>query len=224
MLLEIAVMETLRSVSMTAISSNANPPWNGWDMRFEVLGQPASEDQRGSINLVNPGYFAAIRIPLLQGRIWNDTETRNAAHVAVINRTLAQRYFPRGDAVGHSLKLPTVEDRPPKVLSAPDLADSWLQIVGVVGDALNDGLRNPIKPAVYLPYTLSMIQWTQILVKSDVQPLTLLHAVRAQLTAVNADQQTYSEVQDLEQFVSDQPEWQQEHLAAWIFGYLPRWP
>ena len=205
-------------VSMTAISSNANPPWNGWDMRFELLGKPASEDERGSINLVNSGYFAAIQIPLLQGRIWNDTETRNAAHVAVINRTLARRYFPEGDAIGHSVKLPNVEDRPPKILSAPDLADSWLQIVGVVGDALNDGLRNPIKPAVYVPYTLNMGQWTQILVKSDVQPLTLLRAVRAQLTAVNADQQTYSEVQDLEQFISDQPEWQQEHLAAWIFG------
>ncbi|HET6178002.1 MAG TPA: ABC transporter permease [Candidatus Sulfotelmatobacter sp.] len=205
-------------VSMTAISSNANPPWNGWDMRFEILGKPASEDQRGSINLVNPGYFAAIQIPLLEGRIWSDTETRHAAHVAVINRTLAQRYFPNGDAIGHSVKLPTVEDSPPKILSAPNLADSWLQIVGVVGDALNDGLRNPIKPAVYVPYTLNMIPWTQILVKSDVQPLTLLRTVRSQLTAVNAEQQTYSEVQDLEQFVSDQSEWQQEHLAAWIFG------
>jgi ABC-type antimicrobial peptide transport system permease subunit len=114
--------------------------------------------------------------------------------------------------------LPNIEDRPPKVLSAPNVADSWLQIVGVVGDALNDGLRKPIKPAIYVPYTLNMDQWTQILVRSDVPPLTLLRSVRTQLTAVNAEQQTYSEVQNLEQFVSDQPEWQQEHLAAWIFG------
>ena len=91
----------------------------------------------------------------------------------MINRTLAQRYFPRGDAVGHSLKLPTSKTRPPKVLSAPDLADSWLQIVGVVGDALNEQLyENPIKPAVYLPYTLSVVHESQILVKSDVQPLS----------------------------------------------------
>jgi predicted permease len=87
-------------VSMTAISSNANPPWNGRDMRFEVLGKPTAEDQRGSINVVNPDYFVALRIPLLQGRIWSETENHNAAHVAVINQTLAQRYFPHGDAIG----------------------------------------------------------------------------------------------------------------------------
>ena len=117
--------------------------------------------------------------------MWNETENHNGAHVAVINRTLAQRYFPKGDAIGHSLKLPGIEDRPPELLSAPNIADSWLQIVGIVEDARNDGLRNPIKPAVYVPYTLSMSQGTQILVRSEVPPLTLLHAVRAQLTAVN---------------------------------------
>jgi predicted permease len=205
-------------VTMTAISSNANPPWNGWDMRFEILGNPAVEDQMGSINLANSGYFAALRIPLLQGRVWNESENHNAAHVAVINRTMALRYFPNGDAIGHSVKVPGIEDRPPEIVSAPNVAVSWLQIVGIVEDARNDGLRNPIKPAIYVPYTLSMREGTQILVKSEVPLGTLLRAVRTQLTAVNAEQQTYSEVQDLEMFISDAPEWQQEHLAAWIFG------
>ena len=206
------------SITMTAISNNAIPPWNGWDMRFDILGKPESEEQTGSINLVSAGYFATIRIPLLQGRVWNDTETSNSAHVAVVNHTLAQRYFPNGDAIGHSIKLPSIEYRPPTILSAPDITESWLQIVGIVEDARNDGLRNPIKPAVYVPYTLSMGDWTHILVKSDVPPVTLLRTVRAQLTAVNAEQQTFSEVQDLDLFISDQAEWQQEHLAAWIFA------
>ncbi|OLE48507.1 MAG: hypothetical protein AUG46_03360 [Acidobacteria bacterium 13_1_20CM_3_58_11] len=70
------------------------------------------EQPMASINLVNPGYFAVLRIPLLQGRVWNETENHDGAHVAVINRTLAQRYFPNGDAIGHAVKLPTMEDRP----------------------------------------------------------------------------------------------------------------
>src|SRR2546429_3379417 len=142
--------------------------------RFEILGKPGMEQPMASINLVNPGYFAVLRIPLLQGRVWNETENHDGAHVAVINRTLAQRYFPNGDAIGHLVKLPTVEDRPPEVLSAPNIADSWLQIVGIVEDARNDGLRNPIKPAVFVPYTLNMREGTQILVRSEVLPLTLL--------------------------------------------------
>src|SRR5438309_7607060 len=65
-----------------------------------------------------------------------------------------------------------------------------------------------------------MWQGTQILVRSEVPPLTLLHAVQKQLAAVNPDQQTYSIARDLETWITDLPEWQQERLAAWIFGIL----
>ena len=205
---------------MAAISSNATPPRNGWNSRFEILGKPASEEQLGSINLVSPGYFRALRIALRQGRVWTDTENRDGAHVAVINRTFAQRYFPNGDAIGHSVKLAGMEDNPPAILSAQKIADAWLAIIGVVEDARNAGLRDPIKPAVYVPYTLSMSGGTQILVRSEVPPLTLLRAVQQQLTRVNPEQQTYSIVRDLETWITDVPEWQQEHLAAWIFGIL----
>ena len=74
------------------------------------------------------------------------------------------------------------------------------------------------RPAVFVPYTFSMGEGTEILVRSQVPPLTLLHAVREQLRAVNPDQQTGSNVNDLETRLTYEPEWQQEHLAAWIFG------
>ncbi|HYM74453.1 MAG TPA: ABC transporter permease [Candidatus Dormibacteraeota bacterium] len=205
-------------VTMAAISTNATPPHNGETTRFEILGKPALEDQMGSFNLVDRGYFATLRIPLLQGRVWDETEDHNGALVAVVNRTLVQRYFPDEDAVGHSVKVPRIENRPPIVLSVPGAADSWLRIVGVVEDAKNDGLRLPVKPAIFVPHTLELRHWTQILVRSNVPPLTLLHSVEEQLAAVNPEQQTFSEVEDLESWVSDEPEWQQEHLAAWIFG------
>ena len=74
------------------------------------------------------------------------------------------------------------------------------------------------RPAVFVPYTFSMGEGTEILVRSQVPPLTLLHAVREQLRSVNPDQQTGSNVNDLETRLTYEPEWQQEHLAAWIFG------
>lgn len=205
-------------VKMTAISSNATPPRSGWNSRFEILGKPAAEQQIGSIDLVNPAYFAVLRIPLLQGRIWNETENRNGAHVAVVNQTMARLYFTDGNAIGHSIKLPGMEDRPPIILSAPDVADSWLQIVGIVADSRNDGLKNPVKPGVFIPYTLSMWQGTQILVRSEVAPLTLLPGVRAQLSSIDPEQQVDSNVDDLDSWISYEPEWQQEHLVSWIFG------
>ena len=90
-----------------------------------------------------------------------------------------------------------LEERPPYVLAPPKIADSWLQIVGIAGDARNDGLRNPIPPAVLVPYTLELWGGTQILVRSEISPLALLNSLRTQLTKVNPEQQTYSRVEDL---------------------------
>lgn len=205
-------------VTITAISSNAIPPQNGWSTRFEILGKAAVEQQTVKANMVSPDYFAALRIPLLQGRIWDATETHNGALLAVVNRTMAQRYFPGGDAIGHSLRFPDFESRPPALVSVPRVSGSWLLIIGIVEDARNDGLRNPILPAIYVPFTISMAEGTQILVRSQVPPLTLLHSVRQQIKTVNAEQQTNSQVSDLETWISDESEWQLERLVSWIFG------
>jgi predicted permease len=205
-------------VTTAAISTDATPPRNGWIMGVEILGKTVINPPMASINLISPQYFAALRIPLLQGRIWNDAENSKAARVAVINHTLAQRFFPNGDAVGQSLKMPGIEGNPATVLSPPHIGASWLQIVGIVGDARNDGLGSLPRPAVYVPYTLSMGEGMEILIRSQAQPLTLLHPVREQLRTINPDQQTNSNVNDLETRLTYEPEWQQEHIAAWIFG------
>ena len=205
-------------VTMAAISTNATPPDNGFNAPFEILGSPAVEQQKASVNLIGPGYFAILRIPLVEGRLWSETENRNGAQLAVINRTLARRYFPNGGAIGRSVKVPALEDRSATVLSPPKIAESWLEIVGIVADARNDGLSSPIVPAIYVPFTLNLGMGTQILVKAETSPLTLLRAVRKQLTAVDPEQQTYSTTEELETWITRQQEWQQQRLTAWIFG------
>jgi predicted permease len=205
-------------VTMASISTNATPPSSGWFTKFDILGRTEAGAQMASLELIGPGYFPTLRIPVMEGRIWSQTENQDGALVAVINQTMAQRYFPNGDAIGSSLKLPEIENRPPAELSVPNLADSWIPIIGVVGDSRDDGLRNPIRPAIYIPYTLHMSMGTQILIRTRVSPLTLVHAVRKQVSEVNPDQQAYGEMDDLEKWISDEPEWQQEHLVSWIFG------
>lgn len=205
-------------VTMASISSNATPPSSGWFTKFDILGKTETGAQMASLELIGPGYFPTLRIPVMAGRIWSSAENQNGALVAVINQTMAQRYFPNGDAIGSSLKLPRIEDRPPAELSVPNLADSWLSIVGIVSDSRNDGLRNPIRPAIYVPYTLHMSMGTQILIRTRVSPLSLVRAVRADVSEVNPEQQAYGEMEDLEKWISDEPEWQREHLVSWIFS------
>src|SRR5271170_7103234 len=210
---------TVPGVDMVAISSNATPPSNGWGTNVEILGQAARDDQKVRVNFVSPGYFPILRIPVVQGKIWDETENHNAAHLVVINETMARRYFPNGDALGHSLKIPNLTDQPPFRLTSPG-ANGWLQVVGVIADKRNDGLEKPVLPELFVPYTLSMRMGTQILVRSKagIAPLSLLHSIAAQVNSVDPDQQVNAGVQDLEHWISNQQEWQQEHLVAWLFG------
>ena len=92
---------------------NATPPSNGWQTSIEILGKLPRDEQKVRINFVSPGYFPVLRIPLAQGRIWDESENHNAAHVAVINQTMARLYFPEGDAIGHSMRVPDMKDEPP---------------------------------------------------------------------------------------------------------------
>jgi predicted permease len=203
-------------VTMAAISTNATPPSNGWNTSIEVMGKPRRDDQKVRINFVNQAYFPILRIPLAQGRIWDEAQTHNAAPVAVINETMARLYFPDG-ALGRALKIPEMKSEPPFNLS-PSGDNPWLQVIGIVADKRDDGLSKPILPEAFIPYTLSMRMWTQILVRSEASPLSLLHAIGKQVNSVDSDQQISGQVQDLEQWIREQQEWQQEHLVAWVFG------
>ena len=206
-------------VLQAAISTNATPPQNGANMRYEVLGKPALEQPSARVNLVSPGYFPTLRIPLAEGRLWTEAENRSGARVSLINQTMARIIFPNGGALGHSIRLPDIESRPPIVLTSPALAVSgWIEIVGIVADARDDGLRNPVKPAIYVPDTLILSENTLILLRTQVAPTTLVNAVRTQLSKVNPDQQTGTEPEDLDQWLPEEPDWAQEHLVAWIFA------
>jgi predicted permease len=204
-------------IIMAAISSNATPPSNGFKTKFEIVGKPSNAEQSFQFNMVSSEYFPVLHIPLVQGRIWDEAENHRGAPVIVINQTMARRYFPNGDAVGHSIKVPELVASPPFLLTSPGSSDGLL-IVGVIGDKLDDGLSNPVRPEAFVPYTVAMGMYTQILVRSQVPPLTLLHAVRAKVNAVDHDQQTNSDVRDLEHWISRMPEWARGQLVAWLFG------
>src|SRR5262249_20355422 len=147
-----------------------------------------------------------------QGRPWEHPETMRGAKVAIINQSMAKLYWPKGDALGRELRIPGLKNQPPYGPAAAG-SDGWLQIVGVVADARNDGLRNPVKPAVYVPYTLQMRMFTQILVRTRVPPLSILRELRAQVVQIDRDQQIMR-VQDLNEWITGRREYGQQRLMA----------
>ena len=178
----------LPDVVSTGISTNATPPDSGWNQPFELQGKTAAEDQKASVNFVDTRYFSTLGIPLRTGRLWDQSELNRGALMAVVNETFVKHYYPDGDVLGHSLKIPAMKSDSPQTLVVPG-SDGWVQIIGVTKDALDDGLDKPVKPAIYLPYTVNMWVWTQILVRSRVDPRDIAHSVRQQIVAINPDQQ-----------------------------------
>jgi predicted permease len=212
-----AKVAQIPGVRMVAISSNATPPSNGAGLKFEIVGKPSAQDQPFRFNIVSKEYFPILRIPLLQGRIWNEDETHRGAPVIVVNQAFVRRYFPAGDAIGHVIQLPDLKSPPPFLLTSPGAANGLL-IIGVVADKLDDGLSKPIVPEGFAPYTVALTGYTQFLVRSDGPPLALLHAVRTAVSAIDPDQQTNNDVRDLEHWITMQPEWARGQLVAWLFG------
>jgi putative ABC transport system permease protein len=205
-------------VTSAAISTEATPPFDGKDETVEIMGRGAGEEQRIRLSMVSPEYFSVLHVALLHGRTWDEFETMHGAHVAVINQTMAREYWPDGDMLGHEVRMPNVKNGPFRVV-APG-GDQWFQIVGVIADARNDGLAKPVRPAVYVPYTIWMEMYTHILVHTQVAPASLFRSVRAQVRLVDPDQQVEGDGQSvsLEELLARAPEWQQGHLASMLLG------
>jgi predicted permease len=210
----IAVLPEVVSV---ANSLEATPPTSGVSERFEIMGRPGEEYSEARLNLVSAEYFSVLHTPLLEGRLWSDTETTRGAHVALIGQTMARRYWPNGDAVGHAIRMPELKSEESLRIAAPG-SDRWFQIVGIVADARNDGLLKPAKPAIYLPYTIWMGVEMDLLVRTRVSPRSVLRPIRKQIQAVDSNQEVDEYTPTLEELIRIQPEWQREHLVTILFG------
>ena len=207
----------LPGVISAGISTNATPPSNGWPQPFEILGKNASEQQEALLNFVGPEYFKILQIPLAEGRVWEQSEVSRGATLVLVNQAFVRRYFPGEDVLNHSVRIPRLTGEPPLRLGAKG-SDGWIQVIGVVGDALDDGLDKPVKPALYIPYTVYMWMGTQILVRTQGAPLAMLHSVRREIASVNPDQQAYSQVDDLETWIVREPEFAISRLISILFS------
>jgi predicted permease len=179
---------SVAGVSTVAVGMDATPPYAGTESSVDIDGTRDREQPQARVMLVSQQYFDALRIPLLQGRIWNADENARGDFIAVVNHAFATRYLPSSNDLSRQLRIP---DLAPHNKYAVGSAQStgWRQIIGVVGDARNDGVDRPILPAIYLPYTAVMQPNLQLLVRTQGDPLAYLHSIRAAIASTAPDQQ-----------------------------------
>jgi predicted permease len=216
---------SIPGVSTVAVGIDATPPLMGDYMSrkssVDIDGTRDGEQPQARVILVDPRYFAALRIALLQGRIWNADENVRGDLIAVVNRAFSTRYFSLSNALGGQLRIPGLTSKNRyQVASAQSTA--WRQIIGVVGDARNDGVDRPIVPAIYLPYTAMMPNYVQFFVRTQRDPLTYLHSLRAAIASVASGQEISNSASNgtfpLQEAIERDAQYIRQRLFSVLFG------
>ncbi|MBA2630195.1 MAG: FtsX-like permease family protein, partial [Thermoleophilaceae bacterium] len=141
--------------------------------------EPASPEDAPTAraNAVSPGYFRTLRIGLARGRDFAPSDDAASPRVAIVNETLARQVWPAGDALGKRITMgPPGSDAP------------WLTIVGVARDVRSGGLGLPPGSELYFPYLQNPWPVMTLVVRTAVDPLSLVPAVRREVRSVDAQQ------------------------------------
>ncbi|MBM3778184.1 MAG: FtsX-like permease family protein [Acidimicrobiia bacterium] len=165
------------------------PPRMGWRSLVEVPGRTVPPGMHPIVHRVSPEYFAALRIPVLRGRVWSAAEGQRATGVAVVTQGMARAFWPGADPIGQRIHVPELARSSSQFVLAAPGADGWMEVVGVVGDTPNIGLHDAPAPAMYVPHTVMLGDGAVFAIRTTgAEPLALLRTVREQMQAISPGQ------------------------------------
>lgn len=171
-------VEALPGVRAVAVSNSLPPDERDFSSDFTIEGQPVDANKGAPVAdfvLVSKDYFRALSLPLRRGRYFNDTDSKDAPRVVIINEALNRQFFAHEDAVGKRINLSIGEPM-------------WAEIIGVVGDVKYAGLDGETQPAIYQP-TAQNPSWGMFLVvkTETADPLSLTGAVRNEIRSLDSE-------------------------------------
>ncbi|MBZ5654975.1 MAG: ABC transporter permease [Acidobacteriia bacterium] len=179
-------IEEVPGVDGAAVATSWFPPLGGFNGTIEIRSKPTLTGAQAVLALVSREEFATLHIPLLAGRIFDDAESSRAAHLALVNQTFVKQYLPEGNPIGQNVRSAMLKAEFPDLLLTQN-PDDWLEIIGVVGDARNDGLDHPVKPAVFLPYSFILTPDLSLHVRARGNPEALMQFVKQKLRELNPE-------------------------------------
>jgi len=162
-----------------------------WPVRVDGAPPDANAKDRASLRFITPGYFAAMRIPLVAGRDVAESDTVTTLAVAIVSQSFVRRHWPNQGPLGRHFRL---------------LDTDWT-VAGVAGDVRTRGLERTSEPQVYLPYRQiadGSLPWyapKDLAVRGTGDPATLVAAIR-RIVAKADPEQPVSDVQSLADLVA----------------------
>jgi putative ABC transport system permease protein len=149
---------------------------NKWPGEVEFPGQPGSSKLADRVSLplrsVTQDYFDVMGMRIAEGRSFRDSDGPDAPRVAIVNATLARRYYTGRTAVGAHFQFAGSADKP-------------LEIVGVLADTRTENLSDPAEPEIYLPFWQSGAFSKHLVIRATGDPTTLAARVRSELRTID---------------------------------------
>ncbi len=180
------LVEQTPGVSSASISTTWFPPFGGFTGKIELRSAPTLSGAQALLALVSPQEFATLRIPLRKGRIFDDAEMARAAHVVLVNETFVKQFLQNQDPIGQAVRSHMLKVDFPGLLSIPT-PDDWMEVIGVVADARNDGIDHPVKPAVFIPASFVLTPDESLAVRTVGDPDVVIQSIKQRLNQMNAE-------------------------------------
>ena len=161
----------LPGVAEAGVGSSVPLRDNEFELEIEAEGvalDPNQPTPRAEYRTATPEYFRASGIPLVAGREFEATDTRDGALVVILNETLARRLFPDRDPIGQRVAWTG------EVLDFIPVSGDWRTVVGVVGDVRSASLDEAPRPAMYQPFEQEEVFAGSLVVRTNTDPRSLL--------------------------------------------------
>ena len=166
-------------------ASNGIPLSGAGGSGTTTIDNPAFPDDRGTPEadqrIVTLGYFEAMGMTLLSGRVFDERDSSTGQPVAIIDETMARTFWPNEDAIGKRLKRGGRQSTQP-----------WLTIVGVVRHVRYRTLEEPSRVQLYMPHAQVPTTGMSLAIKADVDPRTLSNSIQREVIAVDREQPVWA--------------------------------
>ncbi len=186
---EIRRLPGVESAGATLCAPLEGRCWGSVYMVSDRPMPPPTDIPSSAFNVVDPGYFATLRIPLLAGRFFTEADRADSAKVVIVNESFAKRWWPNESPLGKRVKQGFPQDDRP-----------FREIVGVVGDVAQEGLDLPVETEVYLPLAQDSDTSIAFVARTASDPMSLARAATAAIHRVDPNQ-SVSWVQPLTKLV-----------------------
>ena len=137
---------------------------------FEVAGYANQKDQLVQARWVTPGYFSAMSIPLLAGRLFSNDDTAHTSQLVIVNQSFANKYFANRKPIGGRV-------------STGDNHAQWSTVIGVIGDVRHTSLEESPVPQIYQP--VSETDGGYVVVRTSRMPKAVASEIRSALHAID---------------------------------------